>query len=1407
VATNKVTPFQQQAFNNTSKNPASPKPQKPRPGGEVESLEISPEAIAINQYAQPNPFGAYPKSLVSHPNDAIQLDIFNDQDFYFESISQATNYNIQGSQITVDLEAELRNVGYEAGDFRVSIRPIRNYLGSAASTKLIIQEVSPDRLEVRVIPAQINAGNTLNTEQAIAANQNFADFFANGFFELDKQLVLAGLYLFTDSRTSFSINDYIQDRFTIPTSPYSIIFKLNEPLPIATNVNSLIWIAQEVNAPVIEDIIMVPLRQGRDLRVIKGPNFDIIRKKTLATNSEYLGWDEILQYNERPLTRTIFSQSLVEGIELNVDYTRFENFVKFGSAYDRVKNFEYKIRLLENYQAVSSSLASSNASESFYVQTQITSTLSKMDAVIGAFDGYERYMYFESSSYVTNSFGEFLDMAWPKSGSSKPYTLHSYSSSQAENWLSGILTSASLHDNINPNALYKLVPSHIQEGNEDIVDSFIKMLGHFFDIQYEYINQLPKIHDRQEKLTEGFAKELVYHIGTTLGIDFSNGDNFEDLWSYTLGLDSDGVSNNTLQITGDDRTREVWKRIINNLPLLLKSKGTERGVRALINCFGIPSTILRIKEFGGPEPELDKTSQYKHDRFYYMTQVGNDGGNFQYIEIPFKDLAQSGKLPKSVEWRMQMAPSQSASQRLAVVGSAQVSAIDGNSIRFTIGGSNVLFSSSIYDGTPHSFALVSNAASTATTLYVTKVNYGVATTVSGTIATSLGAGSGMTYIPNSTNTTPFSGSVHEIRYWTDPLSLRVVQAHALAPTSFFTDDLTTETGGTGSYTQLGLRITAGSDNKKIDYSVTTNVTSSHPDRSITTFDGGATSLAATFVNFAKTGAVPLAETHYLEWPDIAGNRQVSNKVRVDSIINTSDQLYTNIKTQASLQDNQPVDSPRLGVYLSPTDEVNQDIAEQFGGLTMDDFIGSYNDVYNEGYDDLRALRGFYLKKVLGRYNSQNYIRLLQYFNASVFTIIKQLVPHRANLQTGLVIEPDLLTRNKARIANRPVYEDQYNEGVLDLPSIEEPTADIKIIEDGLIDMPETEIESVYVGTPEGTLNGTQMLSLSAKANEYNNYQVPSQGTRLATMYSGSTPGSLINKKEALEDDIYIYETSYGRDKHLGSQYNFYTWYGPVEDPTAYAYLGLVSNSAGFIYAPAVSEDYSNPIGTQVYDSRASELLSPGDIVYKQGGDILRGEAQGKGWTETNLAFSGSYEQIPIARLGVRFFPAGTATNTYWLYLSAANALLSPGSAFSTITIPLPYEQAPDAVYELSWQGSSLTSIQFGSSEYVYLAPSDGTIQSKAGGGVLTILAGGSKSIQNLKLSIINYPGQFQDYHIGPNASIGQRNQKYNGCKLTSPDFNEDSPDTIDGGPVITITEGPAINLNVNPNQDGTYTFR
>ena len=60
----------------------------------------------------------------------------------------------------------------------------------------------------------------------------------------------------------------------------------------------------------------------------------------------------------------------------------------------------------------------------------------------------------------------------------------------------------------------------------------------------------------------------------------------------------------------------------------------------------------------------------------------------------------------------------------------------------------------------------------------------------------------------------------------------------------------------------------------------------------------------------------------------------------------------------------------------------------------------------------------------------------------------------------------------------------------------------------------------------------------------------------------------------------------------------------------------------------------------------------------------------------------------------------------------------------------------------------------------------------------------------------------QDFHL--QDSYGMRSARYDGCKLVSADWNVDSPDTIDNGPVVTVLVGGGKQLNTNPGVRGNF---
>jgi len=909
-------------------------------------------------------------------------------------------------------------------------------------------------------------------------------------------------------------------------------------------------------------------------------------KQRVNQQTSFKNWNDLIttsSANIQNVVNRILSGSTIEGVPLNIDYRKFDNFVFFGSATERLLNFKYKVQLLESYDARIaqlttdlSGLASSNSTGSFFYTKNVTDARNKKAALLGAFDGYEKYLYYASHSYETSSYGEFYPATWPKQTSQKPYTLYHSTSSQAEEWFDGIISSASIYDYNNANNLQKLIPEHIQldASNESYV-LFVNMIGHYYDLIYGYIKEYTRIYDRNESILEGFSKDLIYAVSQNLGIDFENGAAIEDLWEYAIGVDQTGSYISGYQVSSEDRVKETWKRVLANLPYLIKTKGTERSIRALINCYGLPATILRIREYGGPEPEFTTKTDLKYERFFYDLSVGQpSGSDFSKIQTPWRATLETGRRPDAVQLRFKIPKGDRRTQTIMESEAQwQLRAFpsgSGDYIGFFLNGGSGVWatasvSCSVFDGNYHSATIMrlveSDVSSTDQTykLVVKKTNYQKVVqtaTASFFVEGATSASYNVKYTVNGLISIPagnstllgsgdyFTGSVQELRYWAKAIDDSVLDNHALAPTSFEGDLDSVFTGTTSSFYNLIYRQTFGSDNIKYDHALTSSLFSKHPNQRINTLASNVikSSSFANFLPSASTYYNPVTEVHSLEWPDLGGNRSVSNKIRIEPTITVDSSLYRNHSIQRSLTDTQPPDSPRLGVYLSPQNEINQDIAEQFGGISIDDYIGDPQDVYREYYPDLTNLSDEYFKKYAKHNLYNNYIRIIRYYDASLFQLIKKLAPYRANLQTGLVLEPNILERSKFA-TNKPIVEDLLLTSSLDIPEVYTVAGAVQDADGDERDQSdyvwETEVELPFLQPTasydylEGQFSGSA-VTIQAYQNQYNNQQVEQQ----------------LLSDERLDDTIDLGISGYGRDVRVdGSQYEFYTWNripGPIQ---------------------------------------------------------------------------------------------------------------------------------------------------------------------------------------------------------------------------------------------------------------------
>ena len=97
-------------------------------------------------------------------------------------------------------------------------------------------------------------------------------------------------------------------------------------------------------------------------------------------------------------------------------------------------------------------------------------------------------------------------------------------------------------------------------------------------------------------------------------------------------------------------------------------------------------------------------------------------------------------------------------------------------------------------------------------------------------------------------------------------------------------------------------------------------------------------------------------------------------------------------------------------------------------FNLDNQIGDPRDEFKPTYRGLHFTRNEYFKRYVGSHNNFfDYLRILDFYDDSVFEVLKQFVPARAKSDFGNLIEPNLLERSK-QITNRnieitqPYYE-------------------------------------------------------------------------------------------------------------------------------------------------------------------------------------------------------------------------------------------------------------------------------------------------------------------------------------------------------------------------------------------------
>ena len=988
-------------------------------------------------------------------------------DYDYKNYLFPTNGSITSTstnQLDINPSLDLSRLGITTGEYNVYYNFYKNQLGTSENNRsLIIKEISADRTEVivRFISPNVDANLLVNDFISSNTSTYFNDFYLN--FS-DNILLVA-------NNIQVNLNN-------------DILINLYNPLPGNININIPFWIITKIAdtlsfiASFTPEVVTPTVTSFR----LKGPNFNLISKDQINNSTNYNDYNTLITSS---LLSTSYSQlnNLISssGININIDYTNFSNFIYFSSAVQRIKNFTTKVTQISSSQAEINILTGSSG---YITSSNITILTNEINNIIENFDGYEYYLYYDTGSW-----------SWPKSTSTVPYILYSPTSNQVIDWLGssdpydvnygGILSSASIYDDNNVNYLYKTIPEYLKnDPQNDPYKLFIDLIGQHYDDIWIYYKDVTNLYQADNRLDYGISKDLVAQALRSFGVNlYQNNYTIQDLYSSFLGYGtlnpemtgSLPVATGSFQewinnyITAsydasvtplDDYNKEIYKRIYHNLPYLAKTKGTIPGLRALINCFGVPDTVLRISEFGGRDKDTS-TYDYFDQQFNYAFFTTASSFITSSMRVP-ASWNSGGARPDAIELRIKPFYSDlnnvnvdqiifettgsttgTVVLSLSYTGSGLASSSYSGSIsdpynqygtlRLDLVGTGIQSTASIYapffDGNWWSILINRSGSITNGTtdtssfgLYVgnklyydgydgNQIGYLLSSSYIGPTAGWNSSG-GITYFSSSKVTyytsngyKPYEGYAQEIRYWASTQSIDSFKDYIMNPQSI-------DYSGENIYSdKLIARLPLGGDLYTGSKSVHPKITGSWATTQ-SFFDGNSDFLITNTLSF-----IPNIETRFLNSPVVGLRGRVTDKIQiVSSSLPTGSVLsqYISIEQSYPTLGSESPDVNLLEVAFSPQNEINDDIIDSLGYFNIGEYIGDPRQVSSSAtsYPDLVNLSNNFFQKYFDTYDLKDYIRLIKYFDNSLFKMIKDFVPARTSLTSGVVIKQHILERNK-----------------------------------------------------------------------------------------------------------------------------------------------------------------------------------------------------------------------------------------------------------------------------------------------------------------------------------------------------------------------------------------------------------
>ena len=229
---------------------------------------------------------------------------------------------------------------------------------------------------------------------------------------------------------------------------------------------------------------------------------------------------------------------------------------------------------------------------------------------------------------VTSSFITDIKVTKNNPSDALPFSLiYNTGSTEWNTWYNGMHTSASQFDEYNINSLENNLPSFMQESTEyDDAKLFLKMWGEHFDLLKIYIDNFIKFYKREYKEVNSVPSNLLPILGDNLGWEFINP--YTGSLAEYFEIVSDGGDNL------ENVKHETWRKVLNNLIYIYKTKGTHNSINALLNAYGFPTNLFRLQEIGGSVQSPTLTTTLSDQINNLINGLDAETGDLSYVARP-----------------------------------------------------------------------------------------------------------------------------------------------------------------------------------------------------------------------------------------------------------------------------------------------------------------------------------------------------------------------------------------------------------------------------------------------------------------------------------------------------------------------------------------------------------------------------------------------------------------------------------------------------------------------------------------------------------------------------------------------------------------------------------------------------